>query len=478
MNPYLIRRIVRLCLSVGLILFVIFRGHKRSSAITVFWCLVFALNPYVGLVLYLIFGSTTPIRLAARRHRVRLYERGYRMLYDRVADRPMGLMDGELSPMAESLAKFNYNYCHAPISRYGSQRIYTDGASHYRQLFEDIERAEETVHVLFYEVENDYVGKEFMDMLADKAKEGVEVLFMTDAMTGRLHVAKFARRLRKNGGKVRLVRMNLTHFRNHRKIVVVDHRIAWIGGMNIGKRFQNEDKVKTPWRDTQIRLTGDAADELDACFFIDWFCNIPISWLEQADRSAEHLLAHLPEEGDKPCQFITGGPASTHETVKMTYLSMITAARSSIQIQSPYFIPDESMFDALRCAAASGVRVEIMVPGVPPNTFLEAANRYYCGRIMLCGAHVYRYHGYLHAKTMTVDGEACAIGSANMDYRSLFLDDEITGVFYGTEVPEAYTQQFAVDRRHCTEADSQEFLHRTRGERLKQAFCRVFEYLY
>ena len=247
--------------------------------------------------------------------------------------------------------------------------------------------------------------------------------------------------------------------------------------MNIGKRFQNEDTVKTPWRDTQVRLTGAAASDLELYFLADWFVTIPKKWLPDAEKTADDYFLHRQTAGEHPCQFVTGGPTSSRESIKMTYLTLIRSARRSIRIQSPYFIPDDAILDALRSAAASGVNVEIMVPGIRSSFFLEPVTTYYCGQMLEAGATVYRYQGYLHAKTLTIDGEVCAIGSANMDRRSLFLDDEITGLFYDPLFVHRYEETYQSDVSSCDRDTLDQFRTRSNRERTAESFYRLFEFL-
>ena len=464
-------------LALVLILYMIFFSKKEKSALKVLWCFVFATNPYVGLVLYLIFGSTIVSSRLERRSKKRLYDRGYTELPGRVNGTSFENEESGLSDISRDIAKFTYNYCHVPMSAYETEKIFTTGSSHYQQLFQDIRSAEHSVCILFYEIENDYIAREFMDLLTEKAASGVPVFLMTDYLTGVGYFGRMARKLRKSGGEVIRVQPYLTHYRNHRKIVVIDHKTAYIGGMNIGKRFQNEDKVKTPWRDTQIRLTGCAVADLEAYFLMDWFCNIPRKWMDREEHVADDYFAAGVGSGNEPCQFVTGGPTSKKESIRMVYLTMIRSARESIRIQSPYFVPDETILDALRTAASSGVSVEIMVPGVSSSFFLTPVTTYYCDEMLRCGAKIYRYNGYIHAKTITVDGKVCSIGSANMDYRSLFLDDEVIGLFYDCPVVQEYEQIYSEDITYCTTADPEEYRGRSGHWRRKTAFYRRFEYL-
>ena len=276
------------------------------------------------------------------------------------------------------------------------------------------------------------------------------------------------------GGQVIRVKPYLTHYRSHRKIVVIDHEISYIGGMNIGKQYANMAKVKNPWRDTQVRLEGVCSLVLEKYFLTDWLCSVKRSGRSDAvsrlNVMAQTVLPDQPcPSGDAAasgaaagsntpdfsgtaaqsgglCQFIVGGVDNDREAVKMCYLSMMRSARRKIRIQTPYFIPDASVLDALKTAAASGVEIELMIPGIKASFFLDPVTTWYCGQLLEYGAKVYKYNGYIHAKTMVIDEELCCIGSVNMDMRSLMVDDEVCGVFYSNGLVQRYSALFG--KRH------------------------------
>lgn len=276
------------------------------------------------------------------------------------------------------------------------------------------------------------------------------------------------------GGKVVRVKPYLTHYRSHRKIVTIDHKIGYIGGMNIGKQYANLAEKKNPWRDTQIRLTGACVTNLDAYFMTDFLCAVRQKDWEDMVKYMETLK--LPPQHKSPnlCQFVVGGVDNDREAVKMNYLSMIRSAKKKIRIQSPYFIPDASVLDALKTAAASGVEIELMIPGIKASFFLDPVTTYYAGQIMEFGAKVYKYHGYIHAKTMTIDDELCCIGSVNMDMRSLMVDDEICGIFYANNMVKDYIEIFENDIKNCDPYLYEQFLNRSRKEKFTECIFLPF----
>ena len=287
------------------------------------------------------------------------------------------LDESQLSESDIQVIQFNTVYNASELTSYEKADFYIDGKSHYTQLFQDLENAKQCIFIEFYTIHHDMVGEKLVEILTRKAKEGVEVWVMCDFIANLSTPKKMFHSLVNAGGKVVRVKPYFTHYRSHRKIVSIDQKIAYIGGMNIGKQYANLDKVKTPWRDTQIRLEGACASVLNTYFLKDWLCSIKrcdwdhtIAYIKQMETKQYEITPSL-------CQFIAGGVDTDKEAVKMCYLSMIRSAKKRIRIQSPYFIPDASVLDALKTAAASGVEIELMIPGIKASFFLDPVTNYY-----------------------------------------------------------------------------------------------------
>ena len=450
---------VLLILYIATILAVIFVERKNSTE-AILWVLVMICIPYAGILLYLVFGSTTAIKLTSVFRRKRLSKRLP------AAKAPQDLLTGQqFSDEDLQVMQFNTNYNNSPVTCYDDYQLFITGETHYRALFQDIKEAKENIYVLFYAIHHDVMGEALVKILTEKAKEGVTVLVMCDFIANLSTPYKMFKPLADAGGKVIRVKPYLTHYRSHRKIVAIDHKIGYIGGMNIGKQYANLAKKKNPWRDTQIRLTGACVAALDAYFLTDLLCAVRRKDWEDMVRYMESI--QLPPQHRSPnlCQFVVGCVDNNKEAVKMNYLSMIRSAKKKIRIQSPYFIPDVSVLDALKTAAASGVKIELMIPGIKASFFLDPVTTYYAGQIMEFGAKVYKYHGYIHAKTMTIDDELCCIGSVNMDMRSLMVDDEICGIFYENHMVQEYIDIFENDILNCDPYLYDQFLNRGQKEK-------------
>lgn len=244
------------------------------------------------------------------------------------------------------------------------------------------------------------------------------------------------------GGYFKRIKRTFTHFRSHGKIVTIDGEITYTGGMNIGKQYANSGKVKTPWRDTQIRLTGGCVAILENYVNMDTLCSMNKSELE--DREDRCQIRKLPQPDHYPntCQFMVGGVDNHRECMKMCYLSMIRNASKSVRIQS--------------------------------NFFSEPVSDYYANQLAEYGVKIYRYSGYIHAKTMIVDDELCCIGLVNMDIRSLEVDDEICGIFYNNALVHEYQHIYDQDIESSTRFDHEKYLGRGHLCKLREKFFLLF----
>ena len=369
---------------------------------------------------------------------------------------------------------FNNTYNNSEVTCYDDAEFFISGKTHYTKLFEDIKNAKTSIYVEFYTIHHDLVGENFVKALTEKAKDGVEVLVLCDFIANLSTPQKMFQPLIDVGGKVIRVKPYLTHFRSHRKIVVIDNNISYIGGMNIGKQYANLAEKKNPWRDTQVRLTGNCADSLTSYFLDDWICSVKRKDYEDTLKLIENFHQRPTNWNNNFCQFIVGGVDTDKESIKMCYLSMIRSAKKKIRIQSPYFVPDSSILDALKTAMGMGVQVEIMIPGIKASFFLDPVTTYYCGQLLEYGAKIYKYNGYIHAKTMVIDDEICCIGSVNMDMRSLMVDDEVCGVFYENNLVCQYGNIFENDKNNCKKYTLEQFKDRTRWDKISEGIFLLF----
>lgn len=454
-------KILLLLIYLAFIISVIFIERKNPSE-ALLWILIMICFPFVGVLLYMAFGSTICMKIISTVRGKRQEDEARKYIYDNFERQKISIYNKSLkiSECDRSVIRFNQNYNNTPLTVCENIDIFTSGQEHYKSLFNDIKNAKDSLYINFFTIQNDIVGKEFLKLLSQKAKEGVKVWLMCDFVTNFIASRNMFKELKQCGGEVKIIKPYLTHFRNHRKIVIIDEKIGYIGGMNIGNQYANMHKFKNPWRDTQIRVTGQGVFMLIYYFMTDWICVLSKKELESKKGKLFSDIKAANNFGNIPCQFVAGGVYNNKESIKMCYLSLIRNAKEKIRIQSPYFVPDESILDAIKTAIASGIKVEIMVPGVKASFFLDPTTTYYLGEILEYGATVYKYNGYIHAKTIVIDDEICGIGSVNMDIRSLKVDDEICGIFYDNSFVKRYNNIFTNDIISCKQYTYDEFKNR------------------
>ena len=396
---------------ISMILMVIFVERKRPTE-ALLWVIIMICLPYFGTILYLIFGSTVAIKLTSWIRNKKLNARPY----DGTLLSATAMDKAQLSEEDRQVVRFNAVYNASELTSYEKADFYTNGKDHYTHLFQDVSNAKTCIFIEFYTIHHDMVGEKLVEVLTQKAKEGVTVWVMCDFIANLSTPKKMFQPLVDAGGKVVRVKPYFTHYRSHRKIVTIDQKVAYIGGMNIGKQYANMDKKKNPWRDTQIRLEGASASVLNTYFLKDWLCSIKRSGWQDTISYLRKLEPEQYETTSDLCQFIVGGV----------------------------------------------------------DTNKEAVTNYYSGQLLEYGTKVYKHHGYIHAKTMIIDDELCCVGSVNMDMRSLMVDDEVCGVFYENQLVERYNQIYDKDITDTTPYTWEEFQNRGRKERFMESIFFLF----
>ncbi|MBP1969757.1 cardiolipin synthase [Virgibacillus natechei] len=450
---------------------IIFLEKKNASSVWA-WLMVLLFIPIAGFIFYLIFGR--PIS----NKRIFTWDTKSRLGVKSAVDYQMrALREGSFKYKHEEIAKYeNLFYLHlrnddAIFTHDNDVDIYTDGAAKFDALIQDIQHATNHIHLLYYIIRDDQLGQRIADELIKKAKEGVEVRILYDDMGSRSLKSKSIKRLRSVGILVeaffppKIAKLNFKiNYRNHRKLAIIDGKVGYIGGFNIGDEYLGKKKKFGYWRDTHLRIYGDAVRNMQTRFILDW---------NQASRNdilyEERFYDAVPS-GDVGIQIVSSGPDSELEQIKQGYIKMIMEAKDYIYIQTPYFIPDESLRDALRIAAASGVDVKLMIPNKPDHPFVYWATLSSVGDLLKAGADVYIYqNGFLHAKTIVVDGNISSVGTANIDVRSFRLNFEINAFLYDKEVTQRLVDLFNEDILLSTQMTPKLYSKRSLGIRFKES---------
>ena len=423
----------------------------KSPAATMAWIMVLFLIPVLGLVLYLILSQNIARQQIFKMTEAEAAGMGSLLEWQKESVRTgIKTSSSEITDKWRSMISMNLEYADSLLTDNSSVELIFDGQEMFNRLCNDIENAKYTIKLCYFIVKDDFVGKRLIDLLTKKAKEGVKVRLMVDALGSRSIGHSDLRAFKKAGGKYAFFFKPLIrhmyfriNYRNHRKLAIIDNEIGYIGGFNIAKEYLGYKTKFGYWRDTQLIIRGNALSTLNERFYQDWRYASKED-IDLIDQSVRYALKS--ETGDIPIQIVSCGPESDKEEIKMAFMKMITNARKNIYIQTPYLVPDESMMESLRMAARSGIDVRIMIPCMPDHPFVYRTTLYNAGKLIDDGARIYIYeNGFLHAKTLSVDGEVCTVGSANFDIRSFRLNFESNAFIYDKDVTADLDSHFISD---------------------------------
>lgn len=450
----------------GIITVVIF--ERKNPVKIVAWIIPQLVLPILGFVLYIFFGQDKRRKLLISRRRFNQIKRFWENNQFSVEQL---LKDKSLIQLASMIEK-NFD---AKIYDGSSIRIFTDGKSKFESLIHHLEGANSHIHLQYYIFEDDEIGNRIRDILIQKAKEGVEVRVIYDDL-GCWKVKKhFFKEMEEAGILVSrflpVVFKLLTsriNYRNHRKIVVIDGRIGYIGGMNIADRYINGNYLGM-WRDTHILIEGKGAQGLQSSFVVDWFFS------ERKLLTQSEYFPHIQSKGDVKLQVLPGGPFSSWHELMMGIYRAITSATRYIYIQTPYFLPTESFLISLQVAAMSGVDVRIMVPAESDTWMTSIGTQAYYADVLTAGVKIFEYAGgFIHAKTIVIDDKLSIIGSANIDFRSLEHNFEVSTFIYDEPTAIEMRNIFIQDSRKCNRLTINRWNVRPRSQKIKESIVRFF----
>jgi cardiolipin synthase A/B len=452
--------------------------ERRDPTATWAWLLVLFFIPFIGFFIYLLLG-----RQLREKHFFR-WEGSKKIGIDQLIDYQIeaiekNTLDFRLDDTAhyQDMIYLHLRNNHAVLTQDNDVQVFNDGAAKFDALIHDLEQAKDHIHFQYYILRLDNLGKRIYQVLIRKAKQGVKVRVLFDDIGSRGLHKKNLKELIAHGGEVEaffpaalpLINPRL-NYRNHRKIVVIDGRIGYVGGFNVGDEYLGMNKRFGYWRDTHLRIEGSAVHPLQSRFILDWNQASEKHDIEYAER----FFPAIPRKGSVGMQIVTSGPDEQWEQIKDGYLKMIFIAKKYIYIQTPYFIPDVSFLDALRIACLSGIDVRIMIPNKPDHMFVYWATYSNVGILLKAGAKVYIYeNGFLHTKQIVVDDELSTVGTANIDVRSFKLNFEINAFIYDRGKSHELAELFEQDMQLSTELTYDAYLERSRMIKLKESVSRL-----
>ena len=374
--------------------------------------------------------------------------------------------------LARMLIKTNNSF----VTMDNEVRYINEGDEFFKALFEEISKARRFIHVEMYIIRNDELGKKLAHELEIKAKEGVEVKLLYDAVGCNGLPRKFFKELREAGGKtaeyfpsmIRGINTRINN-RNHRKMYIVDGETGICSGFNVGIEYIGRGRFG-PWRDDAVIMRGGAAITLEARFIQDW------NFASKDDIMITPYLPKAEGPGKSPVQIVSGGPDTEHSPIKLHYVKMISEAKKKIFIQTPYFVPEEAILAALEMAAHSGVEVRLMIPSKPDHPFVFWASTFNAAYLLKSGVLVYKFRpGFIHAKICVIDDQVASVGSANFDVRSFELNFETNAVIYDAEVAKTIGEKFLEDvAKNSDQMTLEEYSARGTLVKLKEAISRLY----
>jgi cardiolipin synthase A/B len=447
--------------------------ENRNPSTTMAWILLLALIPVLGLVFYFLFGQNV--------FKKRKYDKKAlrdQMAYERIENDALRMhQDWSIfDPSRQKLLGLAQRLARTPISFTSETRILTNGEETFGTLLLELRQAEHHIHMEYYIFRSDHIGTRIQQILIEKARAGVAVRFMYDAV-GSLGLSNaFLKEMVDAGVQVAAYGNSTSFFssrvnyRNHRKIVVIDGDVGFLGGLNVGDEYLSRSKTYGFWRDTHMLVRGEAVRTMQIIFLQDWMHTTGEKILEQDYLSPQ--LRYMA--GDGAVQIIASGPDNERRALKNIFFSMITSAKKSVWIASPYFIPDDDILTALRVAAMSGLDVRLLFPAKPDKWLPFLASHSYFPALLDSGVKIFEYEkGFIHSKLLIVDGEIATIGTANMDMRSFHLNFEVNALLLQTESVQRIVADFERDLLSTRQIVEEVFMDKRLYQRLLESAARL-----
>ena len=463
------------------VIFILLSNQESES--TLGWILLIMVFPIVGIGLYLLIGvDRKKHKVIARRPEDLFAE----MLEPVIQDQKrfiMGSDPGDSETMTDILKniKLLLTANQAALTMNNEVKLYHNGEKLFDEMLQDLSDAEESIHMEYYIWRSDDLGLRIKDILVKKAREGVDVKLIFDGLGSFSRISyRYRRELRESGVQFSyfkdlnrfLARLQI-NYSNHKKIVVIDSRIGYTGGMNIGCEYITGGKRFDSWRDSHVRLRGDCVSILQSIFLTDWF-NCGHELLMEDVFFPDIRSGPVPTQ-EVPIQIAVSGPDSKWNSIELLLFNMITNANHEVCIQSPYFIPDLAMMRAMESAAMSGVKITLMMTGRPDKSIVWWTAFTYLEALLEAGVEILHYEkGFLHSKVLIMDGVVSTVGTCNMDVRSFRLNYEVNSVFYDKQVSRELKEQFNEDRKYCRNVTLEELQNMKFPLRLRNSVCRLF----
>lgn len=441
--------------------------ENRNPIRALSWVVALIFLPGVGLVFYLFFGRSLKGLTMISRH-------NKRKLMHRHTPKRVDIAELELDNGIRNLVKLAHNLSGGPLTVNNEIDIFTDGLSKFDSLKSDLKNARKSILLQYYIFLDDSIGNEVADILIDRAQNGVAVKVIYDHVGSFSAKKSFFKRMEAAGVETHpFFRVNFPqlanriNWRNHRKIVVIDGEIGYIGGMNVADRYIDGLQNGDVWRDTHFRVKGDIVESLLYSFAIDW------NFLKKKQYIPHIEPVHGVTRNSTGVQLVTSGPIDRWNNLSLVFLKAILSARKSVYIQTPYFLPTDALMNALQAAALSKIDVRIMMPEKTDSALLHYASFSYVTQCLKAGIKVYLYTpGMLHAKAMIIDDTLVTAGSTNFDFRSFENNFECNLLIYDAPINAKMREIFFDDLKRCRKVTLEQWRKRPLSQRLLESLLR------
>ncbi|QGQ98296.1 cardiolipin synthase [Paenibacillus psychroresistens] len=449
--------------------------ERRNVGATWAWLMVLFFLPGLGFVIYLLLGQNLSRRkiYKIQEDRIKFVQS---FIYDQLEELPHTKFNDPEAHRYMDMIYMNMKTAYSVYTQNNEVEIFTDGQAKFNSLFKSIEEAKDHIHLMYYIVHDGLLGRSLINVLSQKAAAGVQVRFLYDDVGSSDLPKHFFDKLIQAGGEVaaffpsKIPYFNLrVNYRNHRKLAIIDGSHGYIGGFNIGDEYLGLDAFFGYWRDTHLKITGTGVLQMQAQFGLDW----NLSSTKQIVTDLRYFPS-LEPIGKVGLQIVSSGPNQSEEQIENAYVKMIHTAKDRVFLQSPYFIPDESLITALKIASYSGVTVKLMLPAKGDNRWVQWASFSYLEELLDAGVECYLYEkGFLHAKTIVIDGQVSSVGTANLDNRSLKLNFEVNAFMYDSGIAGQLEQIYLDDLKSCRQLTLTEHQQRPLSRKLKEAIARL-----
>ena len=445
--------------------------ENRNPVKSIAWVLVLLFLPVLGMGLYLLLGQDY------RKKKI-ITEKGInRDIVSPVTSFDIEKIDSSIMSVNQlNLLKLLSRNSDASVYAFNKIEVLSTGISTFDRLFEEIKNAKDHIHIQFFIFDDDRISNQLRELLIEKSKQGVRVRMIYDYWGSFDLSKKYVRSLHEAGIYVqaflpfrwRISRSSKINYRNHRKLVIIDGKVGFTGGLNVADRYFYGNKLGE-WRDTFIRLEGSAVHGLQLLFLIDWFF---------VDRKLVEGPEYFPEPqkfDQNLGQIVSSGPDPDWESIMQGIASAIMSATRYVYIHSPYYMPTDVIADCVEIAALSGVDVRLMVPVRSDSRLSDASTFSYMGKALEAGVRVFRYNkGFLHSKAIVIDDYISIVGSTNLDERSFAQNFEANAFIYDSKTSGHLKSLFMDDLTGCEELTLEAWNNRKRRQKLKESFARLF----